>query len=143
MSVVIMESPYATFPRAAMAQMNRAGAPGSWMQRIAIALAAWLTRTDYAAVSPETLIPQVPCPVLLIESADDPFLAPPDRAAIQAAIDAHPGPAKLWTVEGAEHLMGMSSDPEAYRREISSFLTTVGASQPIAAGAGIGPRVRG
>jgi dienelactone hydrolase len=92
------------------------------LQRLAIAFAGWLTRTDYAALSPATLIRQLPCPVMLIESGNDPFLAPPDRAALQAAISAHAGPAKIWTAQDVEHLMALSADPTSYRQQISTFL---------------------
>jgi hypothetical protein len=124
-AAVVMDSPYADFRRAAMAHMDRIGAPGRFLQRQAIRLAEWLTRADYDSVRPADLIPQLQCPVLLIEAGNDSFLGPQDRDALQKGIAAHrpeAGPAQIWTVEGVEHLMAASADPQAYRRIIGQFL---------------------
>jgi pimeloyl-ACP methyl ester carboxylesterase len=125
-AAVVMESPYADFRRAAMAHMNRLGLPGGLMQRRAIQLAQWLTRADYETVNPDRLIAALPCPVLIVESGNDPFLAPQDRAALERAIQAHApehGPAEIWTVPDVEHLMALSADAGAYRSRLQSFLT--------------------
>lgn len=124
-AAVVMESPYADFRRAAMAHMDRMGAPGQFLQRPAIRLAEWLTHADYDSVRPTDLIPRLPCPVLLIESGNDSFLAPQDRAALAQAVAAHPrdrGPAEIWTVDGIEHLMALCADPTAYRQRLHRFL---------------------
>ena len=122
---VVMESPYADFRRAAAAHMDHIGAPGRALQRAAIALAAWLTRADYDAVRPIDLVARVPCPVLLIESGNDPFLDPEDRAALAQAVASRPvelGAGQIWAVDGVEHLMALSADPEAYRERLRRFL---------------------
>lgn len=124
-AAVVMDSPYADFRRAAMAHMDRMGAPGRFLQRQAIRLAEWLTHSDFISVRPSDLIRQLPCPVLLIESGNDSFLKPQDRDALQQAIAAHSseaGPAQRWTVEGIEHLMAISADAEAYRQKLARFL---------------------
>lgn len=130
-SAVVMESPYADFRRAAMAQMNLAGAPGGLLQRLALRLAAWLTYADYAAIAPAKLIPQIPCPILLIESQSDPFLMAEDRADLAKAVQAHPGPAEIWTVPNVEHLMGIVADPNRYRSRLAEFLSRSVAIQTV------------
>lgn len=124
-AAVVLDSPYADFHRAAMAHMNRIGAPGRLLQRLAIRLSEWLTHADYDSVSPANLIGQIPVPVLLIEASDDAFLAAEDRQALRRGIAAHApeaGPAQIWTAEGAGHLMAISKDPESYRRTLAQFL---------------------
>ncbi|HEY2588285.1 MAG TPA: alpha/beta hydrolase [Tepidisphaeraceae bacterium] len=124
-SAVVMESPYADFSRAAMAHMDRQGAPGRPLQRAAIRLAEWLTRADYDAVRPSELVARVPCPVLIIESGNDPFLASDDRAAFQEAVakrSPEQGPSEIWIVAGVEHLMAISADPQAYCDRLRRFL---------------------
>lgn len=128
-AAVIMESPYAEFSRAAAAHMDLVGLPGRFLQRPALRLAQWLTNADFTAVRPADLIAQLPCPVLVIESGFDAFLAPEDRAMLAAAVKAHrveSGPAEIWTVEGAEHLMALTADPAEYQRRIGDFLTRAG-----------------
>ena len=63
--------------------------PGRILQRQAIRLAEWLTRADYDSVRPADLISQLPCPVLLIESGNDPFLELEDRDAMLKGVAAH------------------------------------------------------
>jgi hypothetical protein len=124
-AAVVMESPYADFRGAAMAHMSRLGLPGGFIQRRAIQLAQWLTRADYAAVSPERLIPALACPLLIIESGNDPFLAPQDRTALEQAVQGRSperGRGEIWTVPDVEHLMALSANPAAYRQRLATFL---------------------
>jgi pimeloyl-ACP methyl ester carboxylesterase len=128
-SAVVMESPYADFPRAAMSHMDRLGAPGRLLQRPAIRLAEWLTRADYDLVRPSDLITRLPAPVLLIESGNDSFLGTEDRAALAQAVAARPrnrGPAEIWNVPGVEHLMALCADPDGYRQKLRRFLSDAG-----------------
>jgi hypothetical protein len=127
-AAVVMESPYAEFRRAAMAQMDRMGAPGRFLQRQGIRLAEWLSSADYDAVRPDDLIARLPCAVLLIESGEDSFLGTEDRRSLARAVAAHPadhGHAEIWTVEGVEHLMALSADPQGYRRTLGQFLANI------------------
>jgi pimeloyl-ACP methyl ester carboxylesterase len=129
-TAVVMESPYADFRRAAMAHMDRMGAPGRPLQRQAIALAEWFTGADYDSVRPSDLIPRIPCPVLLIAAGNDPFIQSEDRESLARAMAAHPqehGNAEIWTVDGVEHLMTMSADLQGYRTTLSRFLATTSA----------------
>lgn len=132
-NAVVMESPYGDFPNAAMLHMDRLGAPGRALQRLAIRLAQWLTDASYASARPIDLIPRLPCPVLLILSGNDSFLSCDDRLALEQAVAAHApdaGPAELWIVPGVEHLMALSANPDAYRRRIGQFLDSAFSSVP-------------
>jgi len=120
-AAVVLESPYADFRRAAMAHMDRLGAPGRVLQRPALRLSEWLTGSDYDALAPVALIPRLRCPTLIVEAEDDPFLSPEDRAALADAARAAPS-AEIWTAEGAEHLMAMHAEPGAYREKLAAFL---------------------
>jgi pimeloyl-ACP methyl ester carboxylesterase len=124
-SAVVMDSPYADFRSAAMAHMDRIGAPGRLLQRMAIRLAEWLSAADYDAVRPVDLIDRLPGPVLLIQSGNDSFLAPDERAGLGRAVANHAaacGPAEMWNVDHVEHLMALSADPRAYRTRLENFL---------------------
>jgi fermentation-respiration switch protein FrsA (DUF1100 family) len=108
-----------------MAHMDRLGLPGRVLQSLAIDLAQWLTRADYDAVSPVRLLRSLPCPLLVIESGNDPFLSSQARAELNQAVASRPatfGPAEIWTVPDVAHSMALSADPQAYRRHVSDFL---------------------
>lgn len=124
-AAVVMDSPYADFRRAAMAHMDRAGAPGRFLQRLAIRLAEWLSKADYDSVRPADLIAGLSCPVLLIESGKDSFIGAEDREGLHRAIAARPGGhrgSEIWTVPGVEHLMALSADPQSYHLTLRNFL---------------------
>jgi hypothetical protein len=127
-AAVVMDSPYADFRNAAMAHMDRVGAPGRFLQRQAIRLAEWLTQADYDEVRPVDLIARLPCPVLVIVSGNDPFIGPDDRQMLDRAVAAHPpdrGHAELRVVQGVEHLMAISADPEEYQTIVGTFLASL------------------
>ena len=121
MAAVVLESPYADFRHAAMTHMDRLGLPGRLFQRMALALAESLSRARYDEVSPVKLIPRLRCPVLVIESENDPFLTAGDRAALAAAVR-ESAAGDLWTVQGVQHLMAVSADTRRYRARIGAFL---------------------
>ncbi|HXE53678.1 MAG TPA: alpha/beta hydrolase [Tepidisphaeraceae bacterium] len=123
---VVIDSPYVDFTIAAMAHMDRLGLPGRILQRPAIELAQWLTNANFDAVRTVGIMAKLPCPLLVIESENDSFISPADRARLAQAVEAHNpehGPAELWTVPGAEHLAALSSDSAAYQERLKRFLT--------------------
>ena len=124
-AAVVMESPYADFPSATMAQMDLLGLPGRLLQRLALALAQWLTRADYAQLRTADLIRKTACPVLLIESAQDALLSSDDRAALAQAVGSRGDASQVWTVAGVEHLMAVCADPHGYQRQLQAFLKRV------------------
>jgi len=125
---VILEGPFADFHRASAMQADRMGTPGPFFQDNAFRLARWLAKADFDAVRPVDTIPRIPCPVMVIQSGDDPFLSEADHLAIWRAVesrDANHGPSVCWDIPGVHHVFGMALDPVEYRRRIEEFLSGV------------------
>lgn len=127
-AAVVMESPYADFRHAALAHMDVMGLPGRRLQRLAIALAQWLTRADFSVASPSRQIPRMNCPVLLIESGRDALLSLDDRASLESAVHSLGQTSAVWTVDGVDHLMAFSADPMKYQRRLAQFLSAAAAA---------------
>jgi len=125
LSAVILECPYADFRDAAAAHGKLMGLPLPGLQRYSIQLAQVMTGADFSTVRPVDLIPRIPCPLLVIQSGDDPLVSPFAMAALASAIDSRPpgtGFTDYWRIPNAGHVLGMTSDPQAYFRRVESFL---------------------
>ena len=125
---VILESPFATFRRATAKHGDNLGTPGPFFQESAFRLARWIADADFDAVNPVDTIPKIGCPVMVIQSGDDPFLWEADRAAVRRAVesrDSKHGPSVCWELPGVHHVVGMRQDPEEYRRRIEEFFSQV------------------
>ena len=62
---------------------------------------------------------------MLIQPANDPTLSPEDSEALRRSLITHSAkfPSdRLWTVEGAGHVLALAADAEGYRRELEGFL---------------------
>jgi pimeloyl-ACP methyl ester carboxylesterase len=127
-AAVIADCPFANFRHAAMAHIDLLGLPGRWAQRLALLLAECSIRANFDEVSPLTTLPQIPCPVMIIQSALDPFLADNDAAALAQAAQNRPAPTAIWRVEGVAHLMALCAEPEHYQQRIADFLGSVTSS---------------
>ncbi|MGE5612229.1 MAG: alpha/beta hydrolase [Bacillota bacterium] len=121
---VIMDSPCTGEAHVAMIHFDLMGMPGPLIQRLALRLARWMSGADLTAVRPLELIQRVPCPLMIIQPTNDVYAPPEDIAAIEAAARARPAdrPTVYWRVEGANHVMGLASDADEYRRQIADFL---------------------
>jgi uncharacterized protein len=125
---VILEGPFADFHTAAALHADRLGTPGPFFQDNAYRLAKWISHADFDAVRPTGTIPKIPCPLMVIQSGDDPFLTDSDHAAIRHAVESRDptlGPSVSWELPGVHHVVGMLLDPIEYRRRIEEFLSTV------------------
>jgi len=125
---VILEGPFADFHTAATLHADRLGTPGPFFQDIAYRLAKWLSNADFDAVRPVDTIPKIPCPLMVIQSGDDPFLTDANHAAIRQAVesrDPNRGPSVCWELPGVHHVVGMLLNPVEYRRRIEDFLAGV------------------
>ena len=123
---VILESPFADFRHAAMAHLSLVGAPGRIVQRLAMRIAQWQVSADFGSVSPVRVIPQIPCPLLMIQSEIDPFVPPADQAALKEAASARPSNStRQWLAAGTQHLMAVVERPDEYRKQISEFLNAL------------------
>jgi pimeloyl-ACP methyl ester carboxylesterase len=125
LAAVVLECPYVDFPTAALNHGSQLPVPGRLFQALAVRLCEVLARCDYSQVRPVELIRQVRCPLLIVQSEDDPFVLPAEQADIAAAVAARPaglGPASIWQVAGSYHVLAMAEQPEEYRRRMRQFL---------------------
>ena len=125
---VILESPFPSFQSAAARHGDNLGTPGPFFQTVAFRLAEWMADADFDAVRPMDTIGKIPCPVMVIQAGDDPFVSDADRAAVQQALqsrDSSRGPSVCWELPGVHHIVGLRHDPWEYRRRIEEFLSQV------------------
>ena len=102
---VILECPFATFHNAAANHANRLGMPGPFFQEPAFRLAKWMSGADFDAVRPIDTIGKIPCPLMVIQSDDDPFLSTEDRAAVRKAVESREFLAR------PQHLLDIAGHP--------------------------------
>src|SRR5690606_6186634 len=127
-AAALLESPYNHFVHAAATHGRQMGMPLVSLQRLTIRLSGWMTGADYDAVAPVTLIPKIRCPLMLIHSAEDTFVDPPDAQALRDDIAARTdqqAPTIFWEVTGAFHVLGLQVDRDLYERQLRSFLDAV------------------
>jgi uncharacterized protein len=125
---VVLDSPFVDFPRAAMRQMDRLGAPGGWYQSAAIALAGKIVGTNLSALQTDQEIAKLNRPVMVIQPTKDPTLSDGDAELLRQAVERHRErfpQDRLWLVQEAGHLLAMASDAERYFRELQEFLSSV------------------
>jgi pimeloyl-ACP methyl ester carboxylesterase len=126
LAAVILECPFADFRSAAASHANRAGAPGPMFQKMAFALSERIAQCDFSEVAPVATLPRISCPIMVIQSADDPLVELPDRQRIQQAMQLRrqsDKPSAYWELQGVHHVMGLRDESEAYRRRVEEFLT--------------------
>jgi pimeloyl-ACP methyl ester carboxylesterase len=128
LDAVVLDSPVPDFAEAAMAQMERAGAPGGLLRRLAVRVAERMTGASFADVRMLDLLPKVTCPVLAIAPANDPLLANGVGDRLRAAL---PASGVFWQVGEAHHLLALPADPDEYGRQLSQFLTATVATQAV------------
>lgn len=125
---VILECPFADFHHAAGYQADRLSTPGKLFQDLAFTLAKMISRADFDAVRPVDTIPKIPCPLMVIQSCDDPFLSEEDLEAVRRAVEsrsAAQGPSVCWALPETHHVVGMRKNPVEYKRRIEDFLSEV------------------
>ena len=124
-AAVVMDSPDADFAAAATEHITRLGLP-RWLAPWAIRLGGWMSGADLKAVDVKSILARLACPVLVIESGNDSFLAEHGRQ-LRHAVQARPkeyGIAEIWRVQGAEHLMALATEPDGYRDRLEGFLNS-------------------
>jgi pimeloyl-ACP methyl ester carboxylesterase len=125
LAAVILECPFADYSSSASRHGQNQGTPGGMFQRPALAIAQWIAGCDFSVVRPVDLIPKIPCPLIVIQSMDDPYLSAQEQKEIRAAVESRPeavGPSVCWNIEEAHHVVGICADPEEYRRRLEEFL---------------------
>jgi fermentation-respiration switch protein FrsA (DUF1100 family) len=125
LSAAILECPYSSYRRAIGSHAERSGMPGRSFQTAAVWLAERIARADFDALAPVRTIGRMRCPVMVIQSGDDPLVTENDAAEIEAAVRSRPaeaGPNVFWPVPEARHVMAMNSFPDDYREQVGAFL---------------------
>lgn len=123
LAALVLESPPADFRSAAMAQMDRLGAPGEPFQRLALRLAERIAGCDFDAVRPVDLLGKVACPVMIIAPVGDPLVSDADRRRLHDALAARSQPdTDLWWSVDARHTVALRADPAEYERRLRRFL---------------------
>ncbi len=124
-SAIVLDSPYNDFCDAAMAQMDRLGAPGRPFQIAALWLAGKLGHANFAEVRLLDLLPKTRVPVLAILPEKDPLTAGNIRQPIENAIGerASRGSAdQVWVVPDCDHLLALACKPTEYRQKLAHFI---------------------
>ncbi|HMB94887.1 MAG TPA: alpha/beta fold hydrolase [Tepidisphaeraceae bacterium] len=127
-SALVLDCPFASFRSAVGEQMQLLKMPLTAMLPLTMRFAEFLSGADFDSIQPTELIPRAKCPILIIQSQDDPFVPPADAERIQKAISSRTDASDLWPVE-AFHLLALSFDPQAYRQRLEEFLGKVDAQQ--------------
>jgi pimeloyl-ACP methyl ester carboxylesterase len=131
-AAVVLDSPYGDFTHAAMRQMERLGTPGRIFQRAGLWLAGRIAGANLAGVRPADAIAGLRCPVMVIQSENDPTLSAADAQLIREALAARRPPRpgdRVWRVEGVGHLLALAVDPMHYQKELADFLEAAGVLQ--------------
>lgn len=125
LSAVVIESPYNDFCDAAMAQMDRLGAPGRPFQIAALWLAGKLGHADFAEVRLLDLLPKAGVPVLAILPEKDPLTVGEVRQRIENAVGErafHGSADQTWVVPDCDHLLALACKPGEYRERLGRFV---------------------
>jgi len=125
LSAVVLDSPYNDFCDAAMAQMDRLGAPGRPFQIAALWLAGKLGHADFAQVRLLDLLSNARAPVLAILPEKDPLTVGEVRQRIENAVGeraSHGSADQTWVVPDCDHLLALACKPDEYREQLGRFL---------------------
>jgi len=122
---VVAECPFATFEEVAsdrMHQFSRMPRPIFWpVVRFGFLYACMRYGLDFWQASPAAAIRSTAVPVLLIHGARDTNIPPYHSEELHAL---NPKATQLWEIPGAEHVAGLSQEPEAYPRKVIAWFTT-------------------
>jgi alpha-beta hydrolase superfamily lysophospholipase len=120
---VVLDSPYVDFRSACSAHLERIGMPGGWIRHWALRIAGWMANADFGAVRPVDLVQGVGCPLLVFAPQNDAYVLPNETDAWRSAMaDRAVAGDALVPLAGVDHLMGVVSEPEAYRSTLSRFV---------------------
>jgi pimeloyl-ACP methyl ester carboxylesterase len=94
------------------------------ISRGAIWLAQLNSGANFAAVRPVKLIPDVPCPLMLIRGEGEDFVTATESAALDQAMHARGQRFHdtLWIVPGTGHLGALQANPDRYAQKLENFL---------------------
>jgi hypothetical protein len=122
---VVIDSPYADFARACFNHARLVNLPSPTLQKLALNLGQWRAGADLNQVRPVDMIPNLPCPLLVIQSAHDPLVPPVDAREIQSAtqaLRAKDGISEYWLAD-ADHILAVRDLTTEYAARVSAFLS--------------------
>jgi uncharacterized protein len=124
LAAVVIDSPFADYRNAMRKHLNRVGLPSGISASLAIWLAEINSGADFAAVRPLKLLPDVPCPVMVIRGGDDDLLSETEVKSLDAVMHQREKRFRdvVWVVSSAQHLGALQADPQEYARRIEDFL---------------------
>ena len=85
-AAVVLVDPFADFRRAAMLQMDFAGAPGKLFQAGALTIAERIAGCNFSAVRPVELVKAIACPIMMMATSGEPAEIDPARSLMEQAI---------------------------------------------------------
>jgi alpha-beta hydrolase superfamily lysophospholipase len=121
---VVVDSPYADFGHACFNHARLVNLPSPALQRLALKFGQWRAGADLNEVRPVDLIPELPGPRLVIQSARDLLVPPADAREIQRATEAlraRDGISEYWLAD-APHVLAVRDMTAEYAARVSAFL---------------------
>jgi hypothetical protein len=123
---IVLDSPFTQYSHAVRAHARRMNMPFPKLIPWSIRLAQSLSGARFDDVRPIDLLTRVRCPIMVIAGGCDPFLPAEDLSLLEATMARRTdGVSRFWKVPEGEHVLSISTDPEAYRERIEAFLKDV------------------
>jgi len=124
---IVAESPFATFEEVAydrMLQVSRLPKPVFWpVIRLGFLYVRVRYGLDMSQASPAAAIRSTAVPVLLIHGTADTNIPIRHSQELHAL---NPTATRLWEIQGAEHVAGLSQDPEFYAKTVVGWFASHG-----------------
>jgi pimeloyl-ACP methyl ester carboxylesterase len=126
LTAVVIDSPFADYRTALRKHIDRLGLPSGVTAGLAIRLAQWISGANFSAVAPLKLLPDVPCPILLIRGEMEDAITSDELSSLHRAMTDRAG--RLadveWIVRDAAHLGALQANPDLYAQKIDAFIKT-------------------
>lgn len=122
---VILDCPYSDFRHACFNHARLTHLPSPLLQQLALRLGEWRSKASFDDVRPIDLIPQLPCPLLVIQSGQDPLVPPADARQIEQATErlrARDAKSEYWLVADADHILALRDHTSDYNDHLAVFL---------------------
>ncbi|HVT90816.1 MAG TPA: alpha/beta fold hydrolase [Tepidisphaeraceae bacterium] len=120
-AAVVMDSPVLRFRDGVRAQVHLLGLPLPGMFDWTMRLAKWLCGQDFDRLNSVDLIAAMKCPVMAIQSGDDPYIDRESAGLIEAAVNRR-SDGVYWSLPDVPHLLGLEARPDEYAQRIRQFL---------------------
>lgn len=124
LAAAILECPFPDYELAAQSHTAILGGPGRWLQRWSFRWGQRIANADFSTVKPVDLIPQIPCPLMVIRSEADVFIDADHAAMVEQATRSRPADrlTVYWNAANAQHVEALAANPAEYARRLHDFL---------------------